>query len=139
MSFQQKSKDTKRSKDTHVANFIPGCDCPQLGVRSNVRTCRTGTTCMTIFYVSVYRIDIIRQREVKKVESASKINHKGLLIAPFGSTPKASKLLVVTIFSTRMTSRESITIRASASLKMILCLLSDPSSLFSRASNKMQS
>ena len=38
-----------------------------------------------------------------------------------------------------MTSREAITIRASASLKMILCLLSDPSSLSSRASNKVQS
>ena len=27
-------------------------------------------TCMTIFYVNVYRIDIIRQREVEKVKSA---------------------------------------------------------------------
>ena len=27
-------------------------------------------TCMAIFYVNVYRIDIIRQREVKKVKSA---------------------------------------------------------------------
>ena len=42
---------------------------------------------MTIFYVSVYRIDIIRQREVKKVKSANKINHKGLLVVPFRSTP----------------------------------------------------
>ena len=25
-------------------------------------------TCMTIFYIDVYRIDIVSQREVKKVE-----------------------------------------------------------------------
>ena len=51
---------------------------------------------MTIVYVpvNVYRIDTIRQREVKKVKSANKINHKELLIAPFRSTPKTSKLLV---------------------------------------------
>lgn len=27
-------------------------------------------TCMTIFYVNVYRIDTVRQREVEKVKSA---------------------------------------------------------------------
>ena len=31
------------------------------------------TTCMTVFYVSVYMIDIIRQREVKKVKSSNKM------------------------------------------------------------------
>ena len=37
-----------------------------------------------------------------------------------------------------MTSRESVTTRASASLKVILCLLSDPSCLISRTTDEMQ-
>ena len=69
----------------------------------------------------------------------SKVSCEELLIMPFRSTPKTSKLLVVTIFSTRMTSRESVTVGASASLRVILCLLSGPSCLSSRASNKVQS
>ena len=54
-------------------------------------------TCMTMIYVNVHsahccthRIDIIRQREVKK-SKISKANHKGLLVAPFSGPLLCSK------------------------------------------------
>ena len=60
------------------------------------------------------------ESRLEQAEQAEIVANNNLLIVPFRSTPKTSKLLVVSIFSTGMTSRESITIRASASLEMIL-------------------
>ena len=53
---------------------------------------------------SFYHVDILRRWEVEKVEPAKPTANSYSLIAPLRSTPKTSKLLVITMFSTRMTS-----------------------------------
>ena len=67
---------------------------------------------------------------MKREASEGRKGSRKLLIAPFRSTSKAAKLLVVTTFSTRMACQESVTIRAPASLEMSHCILRNPSCLF---------
>ena len=50
---------------------------------------------MTILLLNPFQVDIIRQGEVKEAKLISKDLHRKLLVVPFRSTSKTSKLLVV--------------------------------------------